>query len=125
MPDLYQKTVIALGMMGLLAFAGCGRKPAASTPLPIEQVPQEIENAFKNAPPDASQAASEAVSAVRSDEPEALADLQDLSARPDLSEEQRIAAARAMAAYLQKLRESAEKGNKKSEAALEHYRATK
>ena len=114
-----------LGAVALLACSGCGRKSAIATPLPIEEVPQALESAFKNAPADAGKAASEIASAVRSEEPNALFELQELSARPDLNEEQRIAAARAMAAYLQKLRESAEKGNKKSEEALQHYRATK
>ena len=124
MPASSKKFVMSVCAVVLLAFSGCGRK-TASKPLPVEQVPQAIESAFKNASSDASQAARDAVSSVRGDEPNALAELQDLSIRADLNEQQRIAAARALAAYLQKLRETAAKGDKKSEEALETYRATK
>ena len=124
MPASSKKFVMSVCAVVLLAFSGCGRKTAAK-PLPVEQVPQAIESAFKNASSDASQAARDAVSSVRGDEPNALAELQDLSIRADLNEQQRIAAARALAAYLQKLRETAAKGDKKSEEALENYRATK
>lgn len=124
MPARSKILVMGACACALLAFSGCGRK-TASKPLPVEQVPQAIESAFKNASPDASQAARDVVSSVRSDEPNALAELQDLSVRGDLNEQQRIAAARALAAYLQKLRDTAAKGDKKSEEALENYRATK
>ena len=114
-------------ILALLNVTGCGNsgKATAPPPLAIEQVPQTLESAFKSAPAEANQAANEAITSVRNEEPEALTELQDLSSRPELSEEQRVAAARAMAAYLKKLRESAEKGDKKSEEAIEHYRATK
>lgn len=109
----------------VLALTGCGKKVTATAPIPIEQVPQAVESAFKSAPQEASVAATEAVTAVREDDPNALANLQDLSSRSDLTDEQRGVAARAMAAYLKQLREKAEKGDKKAEDAIQHYRATK
>ena len=117
--------MIGLGSVALLFVSGCGETAKAPPPLPIEQVPQVLESAFKNAPAEASAAASEAISGVRADAEGTLDDLQELSIRPDLNDEQRIAASRAMAAYLQKLRETAEKGDKKAEDTLQHYRATK
>ncbi len=117
--------MIGLSAVALLFVAGCGETAKAPPPLPIEQVPQVLESAFKNAPAEASAAASEAISGVRADAEGTLDDLQELSIRPDLNDEQRIAASRAMAAYLQKLRETAEKGDKKAEDTLQHYRATK
>jgi len=114
-----------LSALALLFLAGCEETAKSPPPLPIEQVPQVLESAFKNAPAEAGAAASEAISAVREDASGALDELQELSIRPDLSDEQRMAASRAMAAYLQKLRETAEKGDKKAEDALQQYRATK
>jgi hypothetical protein len=114
-----------LSALALLFLAGCGETAKSPPPLPIDQVPQVLESAFKNAPAEAGAAASEAISAVREDASGALDELQELSIRPDLSDEQRMAASRAMAAYLQKLRETAEKGDKKAEDALQQYRATK
>lgn len=125
MQSYYQRIVMGVGLTALLACGGCGKKSAAPVPLPIEQVPQTLETVFKDAPPEANKAASEVVAAVQNEAPGALSELQDLSARTDLNEKQRIAAARAMAAYLQKLKETAEKGNKKAEEELQHYRATK
>jgi len=120
-----QRQVLSLGMVACLVLAGCGKTAQAPPPLPIEQVPQTLENAFESAPSEVSQAASEAVTAVRADDPGALTDLQELTARSDLTREQHLAAARAMAAYLQKLRDTADKGDKKAEEALQHYRSTK
>ena len=125
MKSALRNFAMGLGLALLAVASGCGKKSVASGPLPVEQVPQALETAFKNAAPETSRAANEAVSAVRDQDPGALTDLQELAARADLDEKQRIAATRAMAAYLQKLREAAEKGDKKSEEAIEHYRATK
>jgi hypothetical protein len=117
--------LLGLGALALSLLSGCGHsaKPTTPPPLSIEQVPQALETAFKDAP--ASQAANQIAVSVQNNDPAALSELQELSARADLNESQRIAAARAMAAYMQKLREAAEKGDKKSEEALQQYRATK
>jgi hypothetical protein len=114
-------------MIGLvaLALAGCDQNSKAPPPLPVDQIPQALESAFKETNSESGEVAMEVISAMRSDEPVALESLQELSIRPDLSEEQRSAASRAMSAYLQKMRESAEKGDKKAEDALQRYRATK
>lgn len=116
---------LGLGAAMVLALAGCSKKTTATAPLPMEQVPQAVESAFKSAPQEASVAATEAVTAVREDDPNALANLQDLSSRSDLNDEQRAVAARAMAAYLKQLHEKAEKGDKKADEAIQQYRATK
>ena len=125
MSHFFRSTLLGLGATAVLVLAGCGKKVAATVPLPIEQVPQAVESAFQGAPQEASSAATEAVAAVREDDPAALANLQDLSSRSDLNDEQRGVASRAMAAYLKQLREKAEKGDKKAEEAMQQYRATK
>ena len=123
--EFSKNLLMGFGALGLLALVGCNKTAQAPPPIPIQEVPQTLENAFKNSSAETSQAANQAVSAVRAEEPTALVDLQELSERSDLTQEQRIIAARAMAAYLQKLRETADKGDKKAEEVLEHYRATK
>ncbi len=121
-----KQALVGAAAMGMLALVGCSKTAQAPPPIPIAEVPQTLENAFKNSSAEANQAANQAVAAVRGDEPAtALSDLQELSERSDLSKEQRIVAAQAMAAYLQKLRETADKGDKKSEEVLQQYRATK
>jgi hypothetical protein len=60
-----------------------------------------------------------------SDDAVALFELQDLSAKPTLTAEQRDAVTRSMLAVHERLRTEAAKGNKKAEEAIEHYQATK
>lgn len=122
MPNTYHCAMIGLVA---LALAGCDQNSKAPPSLPVNQIPQALESAFKETNSESGEVAMEVISAMRSDEPVALESLQELSIRPDLSEEQRSAASRAMSAYLQKMRESAEKGDKKAEDALQRYRATK
>ncbi|MBK7999463.1 MAG: hypothetical protein IPK15_12315 [Verrucomicrobia bacterium] len=108
------------------AICGCDRGSTSLAPMPVEQAPQAIEDAFKGAATEVAATATDATAAMKADETVVvLESLQELSQRPDISDEQRATAARAMAAYLQKAREAAEKGDKKAEDALQHYRATK
>lgn len=126
MANNFNRLVSVFWALVLVAASGCNRAAKAPPSISIEQVPQALESAFQGASSEATTAAVEAATAVRSDEPAvALEMLQDLSARPELTDEQRATAGRALTAYLQKAREAAEKGDKKSEDALQQYRATK
>jgi hypothetical protein len=105
---------------------GCKKTAQAPPPMPVEQVAPSIETIFQQAPAETRQLATEAAAAVQSsDDVKAFNDLQDLRARVDLTPQQREAVARSMLAVNQRLRQAAEKGDKKAEQALEHYRATK
>ncbi len=109
----------------LLMAVGCGEKKAAE-PLAVEQVPNAVENAFKEAPPEVKNSANEVIAAVQGkDEPKALVDLQNLSARSDLTPEQREAANRSIISLNQKLSEAAAQGDQRAAQALEVYRARK
>lgn len=120
-----RKHVILCAVSIAVAILGCSRKEAALAPVPVEQVPQLLDNAFQSAPEEIKVEARELSTSVREDVTGTLTELQNLSSRPDLTDEQRQAAARAMASVHARLLEEAAKGNKKADAELEHYRATK
>ena len=111
--------------LGCITLAVCGCKKDAPEAITTEQIPNQLENAFKGANTEACSAAQEIVTAVRADNPQALAGLQDLTARSDITDEQRAAAERAKAALLRSLAEAEAKGDKKAEEALNQYRSSK
>ena len=120
----------ALALLGAgMAIAGCSRgdaPTAAAAAVPVEQVPATIEQAFAAAPPETKETAREVTAAVTGgDTVRAFEELQHLTSQPSLTPAQRDAAARSMVALHERLRTSAEKGDKKAEEALEQYRATK
>lgn len=123
--NFYRTSLILGCLVGFTTF-GCNKPASELTPMPVERAQQAIEDAFKDSSTEIAAVATDVTAAIKSDEPAAvLESLQELSQHPDISDEQRATAARAMAAYLQKAREAAEKGDKKAEDALQHYRATK
>ena len=114
-----------ISVLAVAIFAGCKPAPSSQPPLPVQEVPKVLTDAFKQAPPEASAVAQEIVTSVQAGDAIAFAQAQELAARGDLTDEQRKAANRAMAALHQKLLEEAAKGNEKAEEALKVYRATK
>jgi hypothetical protein len=65
------------------------------------------------------------VTAVKSDDPEALLQLQELRGRPDLTPAQRTAANQSMYAVLARLNAAATNGDTKAVEALERYQSLK
>ena len=114
----------AFALLPIVLTAACGKKPS-EPPISAEQVPQVLDDAFKQAQPEASAAAKEVISSARTGDPAALQQTHELTARPDLTDEQRKAAFRAAAALHQKVVEDAARGDQKAEEALKVYRATK
>jgi hypothetical protein len=106
---------------------GCKERVAVQVePLPSARVPETIETAFQNATPPAREVASEALDALRSgDDVAAFTDLNQLSARPELTPEQRQAATRSLMSLHERLRTAANSGNREAEKLLEQYRASK
>src|SRR5262245_52150317 len=100
------KTSLCAAVIGSIAIFAFGCKKEQPKAIKAEQVPAEIETAFKTAKPEASAAAQEIVTSVRADNPHVLLDLQDLAARSDVTAEQRAAANRAQAAMHTKLLEA-------------------
>jgi len=118
--------LIWLMAIAICSMVACKKKPAALAPVPVEQVPATIEQAFKQATPETGAAATDVTVALREgDEVKAFEDLQTLSKRRDLTAEQREAVTRSWLSMIEQLRAAAARGNKKAEEALEHYMATK
>ncbi len=110
-----------------LTGAGCNRNSDVHPKtLAREEVAPTLDDAFKNAKPENKQAASDVVSALQGkDDPRAFVQLQSLSAKPDLTPEQRAAATRSMLSVLAQLQAAAANGNKAAEDLLQAYRASK
>jgi len=111
----------------LIGAAGCSRtsvnSPRALAP---EQVAPTLNSAFKDAKPEVKEAANGVVAALQSqDAPKAFVQSQNLTERPDLTPEQRTAAALSRAAALMQLQAAAANGNKAAEDLLQAYRASK
>jgi len=120
-----QITATSVALLSISMFvAGC-RKQTAVKPLPIDEVPETIQNAFKESSPETSNVVSEVVTSVHQDQGKTLEELQVLSAQPNLTAEQRQATDRAMYSVLNKLSQAAAKGDKQAEEAMKKYRATK
>ena len=105
--------------------AGCkdSGNRAALTP---EQIPTTVQNAFKDAAPDVKSLADDVAASLQNKEdPKAFGELQVLSARPDLTPEQREAAVRAIHTLTLQLAAAAAKGDQNAEEMLQQYRATK
>ncbi len=114
-------------LIAWLAGAGCSKNQTAPPQaLAPEQVAPTIETAFKEAQPEVKEAANEVVSAMQNnDDPRALAQLQALSVQPNLTPEQRRAAALSTMSVLARLQIAAANGSKVAEEMLKKYRASK
>ncbi len=115
---------IAALLVAASSLAGCGGSSGA--PKTPEQARTERDKAFANASPDVKAALGEAEAAMKAQEDaKAFMQLNALSARPDLTAEQRGAAAQSMLSVSKKLDEAAAKGDREAAALLESYRASK
>ena len=107
-------------------FTGCGKKGAPPPAMSLQEAPANLQKAFESAQPEVKKGAEEVAVAIQEqNDVKSFVSLQDLSARPDLSQEQRTAAAQAMIALNARLREAASKGDKRAEDMLNTYRAKK
>ncbi len=107
-----------------LVFVGC-HKQNTDKPLPVSEVPQTIENAFKKSDPETSNVVQEVVISVSEDKVRALEELQNLSSRPGLNAEQQKAADRSFYSVLSQVQQAAAQGDPKAKEAMQRYRATK
>jgi hypothetical protein len=116
--------------LGLAAVSGpgCSQGDTSAVPTPVtaEQAAPAVQQAFADAAPEVKEEATEAVAAMESnDDGAAFLRLEQLVARPELSEQQRQAARDAWMAANQRLQAAATNGNAAAEAILENYRARK
>jgi len=122
-----RRLAIGIATLGILSAAGCGgdgdARPAAVT---AEQAPSTLKDAFKGASDEVRGQADAAGSALGGgDAPGAFFSLVNLSGRPDLTPQQREAAAAAMVAAKAKLAAAAAQGDARSREALETYSSGK
>lgn len=109
----------------LAATSGCGRSGAGVAKTP-EQAKEAIKQAFAGATSDVKTLAGDIEAAMKANEDaKAFLQLGNLTARPDLTEEQRGAAAQAMLTVNQKLSAAAANGDRDAAALLDSYRASK
>ncbi len=103
--------------------AGCSKKPAAATPAELEA---SLRDAFKDGAEGARKMADAAADALqKQDRAQAFALLNGLSSAPELSPEQRQAAAHAATAMREQLAKDAAKGDQEAAALMQAYRSSK
>src|ERR1044071_4548657 len=98
----------------LFLVSGCSKSgKATQSSVTVEQVPATVEKAFQDAPADVKRQASEAVSALQSqNDAAAFVQFDNLSKRSGLTSEQRQAAFASWMAANQRLQQAAANGNK-------------
>lgn len=114
-----------MGLLVIGSLSACSRNEAPQ-PLAADQVPQVVENAFKEAAPEAKTSATEVVNSLQGkDDVKAFFELQNLSSRSDLTPVQREAATRSMLSVNERLRSAAAQGDQRAADALQLYRSSK
>jgi hypothetical protein len=117
--------VITLITAAMVPAIGCSRSEAPKALRP-ELLPSIVENAFKDAVPEAKTAATEIIISLRTNnDVKAFFELQELSSRPDLTLAQREATARSMLSLNERLRTAAADGNQQAAEALQIYQSGK
>lgn len=124
------KSSLVLGpLVGLLLAAGlmgCGRGGAAPEAVPVGEAPSKVRQAFDSSGAELKKAADEASQALADGAYDvSLGRIADLSARADLSPEQRQALAQSRIAVMRKLQEQAAAGDAKANQIMEMHRASK
>jgi uncharacterized protein YjiK len=100
--------VAAVAMM----LSGCAKEEPPK-PLTVAELPAALEKAFAKAPAERKEIVARSVSALQAGQiPNALLVIESVCAIPDLTEEQRSAASRALLTLNQELQASAAKGDK-------------
>lgn len=102
-----------------LLLAGC--KPSGAEQVevpPVEEMPQQLQEAFADAPQETREMATELAGQISRDTPSAAEGLEAMSYRTDLTAEQRKAVAEAMSAALIELQRAAAAGDQRAQEAM-------
>lgn len=106
--------------------SGCRRASAPPSPLPLTEIPGEIQKGFASAAPGAREIAGQVAQAVKAkDYPAAYEGVQILASLHDATPEQRNIAARSLLGVVGVLKELQAKGDPAATAALQAHRASK
>ena len=110
----------------LLLLAGCSKDPGPPPPLAVEQIPAELEKAFKQARQEPKDLVAKISASLQSkDYPAAYDAVQALGSVPDATKEQRSLTARAMLTIYGLLQEAQAQGDDKAAAALRYHQMSK
>ena len=117
----------AVLLFALMVGGGCrNRSQTSDAAAAVEKDPAAIEAAFRDAPIEVRQQATEVATALQSqNDAAAFVRLEKLSGRPDLTPEQRQAAFTSWMAVNARLQQAAANGNEGARDLLEKYRASK
>jgi hypothetical protein len=117
-------TLVLIGATAFLVGSGCRKGPPEV--VSVQNAATQTKTVFSNAKGDVKTAADQVADSIANAEfTSAIGRIESLSIRPDLAPEQREALAAAQMAVMQKLRESAESGDKQAAEFLEVHRARK
>ncbi len=117
-------TLVLFGASAFLAGSGCKKGPPEI--VSVQNAATQTKTVFSDAKGDVKTAADQVADSIANSEfTSAIGRIESLSIRPDLAPEQREALAAAQMAVMQKLRESAESGDKQAAEFLEVHRARK
>jgi len=120
---------LSAALAAALCIAGCKKaEPGISTAAPPDPAitEQQIKTAFKDAKPELKSAADQAAAALQNNDPgKAFLQLNALNANPDLTPEERAAAAQSMSRVSQQLRAAAQRGDQEAAKLLDAYRSGK
>jgi hypothetical protein len=106
--------------------AGCGSSSDAPEALTMDEISSAAPNAFAGAQAEIAQLSNEAIEAInQQDYTTAWGKLQDLSARPDLTPEQREFVAQSIASVAAEVARAEEAGDEAARQALQFHRANK
>lgn len=121
-----QSVQSTLAAASLLLVLGCGRHAAkVSDPLPADQIGAAFQQVFQSADTATRDAANKVVDETRQHQvAAAYADVKDLAAQPNLTEDQRITAIRAANTIGQQLQEAAQNGDQQAAQVMHNARAS-
>lgn len=109
-----------------LAGAGCNQAPTAPTPLAAEQIPAELEKAFKPAQETTKDLVTKVISGLQGKDYAGAYDaIQALCGAPDATKAQRALSVRAMLTIYGLLQTAQAQGDPNAAAALRYHQMTK
>jgi hypothetical protein len=110
----------------LICASGCKPKDTMPAPLPADQLPAVMQQAFASAPASAKALASEVVAAVQAkDYSKALSQVQALTVVPKLKKEQISVASRALITINELLQAAQAQGDQNAAQTLQNYQRLK
>ena len=112
-------------IVGTLLFVGCAKPPPLG-PLALDQIKPTMQEAFANADPRIKGFADQVVGVIEQENyATAHALLQNLTAMPNLSDDQREVASRVFLAVTEEMEYSAESGDEAAAQSMQIYRMAK